>query len=365
MFGDVWFNIVNCIGHSICLEEKAMRIILALLLCCFVNLAFADDQELNVYNWASYMPDDVIDKFEKETGIKVNYTTYDSNETLYAKLKADPNADYDIIVPSTYYVDRMRRQGMLLPIDKSQIPNFKNLNPEFVNREYDPNNEYSIPYLWSSTAIVVNDKYFSPSAITRWSDLWQSQYRNKLLMLDDLRDVFSIALITLGYSPNDANPQHIEQAYEKLRQLIPNIKLFNDDAEQAIYIDEDATIGMGWNGDIYMANQSNPNIHFIYPKDGFVIALDSMAIPAGAKHIANALKFINFVLRPDIAEEISMGVGYASPNLAAVKLMPEDVRNNPIIYAPASDLKRAQFQMDVGDADAVYEKYWELLKIGG
>lgn len=319
---------------------------------------------LNVYNWSDYMPDDVIQQFEKETGIVINYSTYDSNETMYAKLKADPNAGYDIVVPSTYFIDRMRQQNMLLKLDKTQLTNFKNLNPDLLNKSYDPNNNYSIPYLWGTSAIVINDKYFSKNSITSWADFWNKNLKDQLLLLDDTREVFSMALITLGYPANDVNPVHIKQAYEKLKLLLPNVKLFNDEAVQNIYIDEDVTIGMGWTGDIYMANQENPHIQYIYPKEGFVISMDNLAIPKGAQHIQNAYKFINFLLRPDIAAKISTEVGYASPNEAALKLLPKNILHNTIIYPDKATLRRGQFQTDVGSADQIYEKYLELLKMG-
>lgn len=342
-----------------------MKTFILFLVLSFITLsAQAADQILNVYNWSDYLPDDVIQQFEKETGIDVNYTTYDSNETMYAKLKADPDAGYDIVVPSTYFIDRMRQQGMLLKIDKSKLTNFKNLNPTFLNKSYDPHNNYSIPYLWGTSAIVVNDKYFPIGAITSWADLWNPKLKDQLLLLDDTREVFSMALITLGYPANDTNADHIKQAYERLKQLLPNVKLFNDEAVQNIYIDEDVTIGMGWTGDIFLANQENPHIKYIYPKEGFVISMDNLAIPSGVQHLDNAYKFINFLLRPDIAAKISMEIGYATPNQAALKLLPKNILNNSIIYPDPVTMRRGQFQTDVGSADRIYEKYLELLKMG-
>lgn len=328
--------------------------------------AWAEERPIvNVYNWSGYISEDVLKEFEKETGIHVNYTTYDSNETMYAKLKADPDAGYDIVVPSTYFIDRMYKQGMLQKIDKSKIPNFKNLNPALLNKPFDPHNHYSIPYFWSTTGIAINTKYYPYNSITRWNDLWKSDYKDQLLLLDDVREVFSMALISLGYSANDADPGHIKQAYLKLRQLLPNVRLFNDEAAASIYIDEDAVLGMGWDGDIYRANKENPDVQFIYPKEGYVLSLDSMAIPVGARHVDNAYQFINFILRPDIALKISQATGYASPNLAAQKLMPKSLANNKITYPDAATLARGQVQTDVGEkANAIYEKYWELLKIG-
>jgi spermidine/putrescine transport system substrate-binding protein len=342
-----------------------MKRFLLIFLLLSINIAKADSANvLNLYNWSDYLPNDVAAEFEKETGIHINYTTYDSNETMYAKLKADPNAGYDIVVPSTYFIDRMARQGMLQPINKSQLTNIKNLNPDLMNKSYDPHNNYSIPYLWGTTGIVVNTHYIPANSVTSWADFWKNQYKNQLLLLDDTREIFSMALLTLGYSANDANPAHIKQAYEKLKQLMPNVRLFNDEAVQSIYIDEDAIIGMGWSGDVYWANQQNANVQYIYPKEGFVIWMDNIAIPKGAQHLKNAYKFINFILRPDIAKQISEEVGYATPNLAAIKLMSPDEQHNPIIYPSKAILQKGQFQTDVGASAAVYEKYMELLKVG-
>ncbi|MDQ8038905.1 MAG: spermidine/putrescine ABC transporter substrate-binding protein [Rickettsiella sp.] len=338
-----------------------MRFILYFL-CLFSLPVFAQENVVNVYNWSNYISNDVLKEFTKETGIKVNYTTYDSNETMYAKLKANPNSGYDIVVPSTYYVDRMIKQGMLQALDKTRLTNFKNLNPGLLNKPFDPDNHYSIPYFWSTTGIAVNTNYHVLSKLQNWSDLWSPEYRNQLLMLDDVREVFSIALLVLHYSPNDSNPEHIKQAYIKLKQLMPNIRLFNADGIKSLYIDEDLTLGMGWNGDIYQVTKENPAVQFVYPKEGFITAIDSMAIPTGATHLDNAYRFINFVLRPDIAEKISLETGYASPNQAAVKLMPKSILDNPTIYPSKEIFKRSIVQTDVGTAEAIYLKYWDLLK---
>jgi spermidine/putrescine transport system substrate-binding protein len=340
-----------------------MRQIVYIALLLFSSCVWADKNELNVYNWSNYMPDDVIAQFEKETGIHVNYSTYDGNDTLYAKLKADPNAGYDIIVPSSYFVDRMRQQDMLQKLDKSQLPNFKNLNKSLLGKSFDPTNDYSIPYFWGSTGLVVNKNYFDPKKLTRWQDLWDPQYKNQLLLLDDPHDLFSIALIVLGYPASDDNPDHIYQAYLKLKQLLPNVKLFNSDAMKVDYIDEDATIGLGYSGDTYQAMQENPNLVYIYPQEGFVVWIDCMAIPKNAAHLQNAYTFLNFIMRPDIAAKLSSELGYASPNATALKLMPSNMRSNPAIYPDAQTLKRAQFEADPSNVDQLYEKYMEQLKI--
>lgn len=326
---------------------------------------YAQNKIVNVYNWSNYISDEVLAQFTRETGIKVNYSTYDSNETLYSKLKANPMSGYDVIVPSTYYINRMRQEGMLQRLDKNKLPEIKNLNPNLLNKPYDPNNQYSIPYFWSATGIAVNTHYIDPKTVQSWEDLWKPQYQNKLLLLDDVREVFSIALIVLGYSPNDTNPKHIHEAYLKLKKLMPNVKLFNNDAVKSLYVDEDVLIGMVWNGDLYKAQQENPEIAFIYPKPHYIISIDSMAIPIYAPHPDNAHRFINFILRADVAKKLSLSTGYSSANQAAMHLMSKELTKNSTIYPDSATLKRSQIQEDVGNQNLLYEHYWELLKILG
>ncbi|HEV2613345.1 MAG TPA: spermidine/putrescine ABC transporter substrate-binding protein [Gammaproteobacteria bacterium] len=340
---------------------KKVFLLLGLLLVSVA--ASAKTKELNVYNWSNYMPKDVIVQFEKETGIHVNYSTYDGNDTLYAKLKADPHAGYDIIVPTSYFVDRMRNEHMLLPLDKSKLSNFKNLDKALLNKSFDPGNQYSIPYFWGSTGIVVNKNYFDPNTITSWNDLWNPRFKDQLLILDDPHDVFSMALMALGYSANDADPDHLHQAYLKLKALLPNVKLFNSDAAKVNYIDEDATIGMGYSGDTYQAMSENSNLVYVYPKEGFVVWVDCMAIPKYAPHADSAYKFMNFLMRPDIAAKLSEELDYASPNAAAKALLPKAMRENPAIYPDDKILARAQFEVDPGNLDMLYEKYMEELKV--
>ncbi|MCK4869812.1 MAG: spermidine/putrescine ABC transporter substrate-binding protein [Gammaproteobacteria bacterium] len=320
---------------------------------------------VNIYTWANYIPQSIITKFEQQTGITVNLSEYDSNETLYAKLKTSPDAGYDVIIPSSYYVERMRKQGMLHKLNTKRLRNYKHLNPLLLNKTFDPGNKYSVPYFWGSTGIVINKKYFNPKTINKWSDLWQAKYKNQLLILDDMREAFAIAFIKLGYSINDTNPTHIKQAYLLLKKLMPNIKLFNSDAENNIYIDEDATIGMGWSGDIYSARPENKDLTFIYPKDGFSVWIDCMAITKYAPHLANAYKFINFIMQPKIAAQLSLITGYAPPNIAALKLLPKKMCTDPLVNPSKKTLLRGYFQEDIGKATGLYTKYWELLKIGG
>ncbi|MBA2654658.1 MAG: spermidine/putrescine ABC transporter substrate-binding protein [Gammaproteobacteria bacterium] len=340
-----------------------MRILFYCMLLLVSSVASAK-QILNVYNWADYMPANVIKQFESETDIQVNYTEYDSNETLYAKLKSNSRLGYDVIFPSSYYVHRMRREGMLLALDKNKLPNFKYLNKSLLNQNFDPNNTYSIPYLWGTTAIVVNSKYLSPQTVTSWKDFWNPKFKNQLLLFDDMREVFALALFRLGYSINDTNPQHIEQAYQQLKKLWENVKLFSSEAEQNIYIDEDVYIGMGLNGEIFNAMSENPSLVYIYPTDGFEIWMDNIAIPINAPHLKEALLFIDFLMRPEIAKQISTATGFSTPNQAAIALLPEKMRKSYIVNPDNKILQRGQFLLDLGEVNAIYEQYWNMLKIG-
>lgn len=325
--------------------------------------AAADRQVLNVYTWSDFLPDSVIKQFERETGIQISHSTYMSNEVLYAKLKTNMGEGYDVIMPSAYFVNRMVSQNLLQKINTKSLKNFKYLNPEFLGREHDPKNEYSLPFLWSSTGLVVNVKYHDKKDITAWADLWNKKYKNDLLLVDDVREIFSMALLVLGDSVNDTDPQHIKAAFEKLKTLMPNIKLFNTDTMRSIYIDEDVTIGMSWSGDMSLAQAENPNLAFIYPKEGFVVSLDCLAIPKKSKNVANAHKFIDFLSRPEIAKQIAIDTGFATTNLKAVDLLPEAMRKSPILYPDKETMQRGYLQLDVGDVASLYEHYFERLKL--
>lgn len=340
-----------------------MRSILIFLLLFATSISAKPT--LNVFTWSNFVPPFVIQQFEKETGIIVNVSTYDNNEVLYAKLKASTDSGYDVVFPSSYYVEKMIREHMLLKLDKNALPNMKHLDRRFIKLPYDENNDYNLPYLWSSTGIVVNKKYIDPRQVQYWSDLWKPEFKNKLLVLNERRDVFSAVMLTLKYPLNDKNKTHIELAYKKLRMLLPNIRLFNSIAITNILIDEDIYIAMSWSGEAAMAQEENPNLVYIYPKDGFPIGLDCVAIPKNSANQKNAHKFINFLLRPEIGKEIVIATHYGTPNKSTLKHLPKKFSNNLTINPSEQTFKRGQIQVDLGDSNAIFEKYWERLKLGG
>ncbi|MEW5736884.1 MAG: extracellular solute-binding protein, partial [Thermodesulfobacteriota bacterium] len=339
---------------------KKVLVFLAAFFWC--ASAFAGQGVLYFYNWSEYIPDSVLAQFTKETGIKVVYTTYDSNEVLYAKIKIMDGKGYDVAVPSTYFVNKMRREGLLAPIDKALLPNFKNLDPKLLDRPFDPKNEYSVPYMWGTTGIGVNAKKVAPETMASWKDLWKPELRGRVLLQNDPREVLGVGLKVRGYSLNDTDPAHIEQAYQELLGLMKNVRLFNSESPKMPFLNGEVDAGMIWNGEAYQAGQENPDIRYIYPKEGVIIWMDSMVIPKNARNVKNAHTFINFLLRPEIAAAISEEVGYATPNKAALVLLPKEIRENTTVYPAEKDLEKGEFQLDVGPAITVYEKFWEKLK---
>lgn len=317
-----------------------------------------------VYNWTEYLPESALEQFKAETGIEVVYTTFDSNETMYARLKLIQKDGYDVVVPSSYYVSKMGREGMLAALDRTKLSNFKNLDAKVLDKAYDPGNRYSIPYMWGSTGIAVNAEVIDPAAVTGWKDLWSSKYKGKVLLHDDLREVFHMALKMKGYSSNTVNPDEIKEAYGLLTSLIPNVLLFNSDSPRLPYLAGEVAIGMIWNGEAFMAQQENSEIKYIYPREGANLWVDSFVIPTSARNVEAAHLFINFMLKPEVAKICVEEYGYTTPNLAAIPLLDESLRRNRVIFPPSDVVSKGEYQTDIGDAIDIYQSYWEKLRAG-
>jgi spermidine/putrescine transport system substrate-binding protein len=339
-----------------------IKFICFLVIICFSNWVIAADKVVNVYSWGGEIPKKLIHQFEKETGIQVNFSTYDNNETLYAKLHASNQAIYDVILPSTYFVERLKKQGFLKKLDHTRLTHFANSDPAFLNAAYDSNNQYSVPLIWGATGIFYN-QHWVKSTPHSWHDLWQKNWRRQLMLLDDPREIFSMALLSLGYSPNDSDPKHIEAAFQQLKALTPNIKLFASESIQALLIDEDAHIGTAWNGDAFKAHKENSDIHFVFPKDGFVIWIDCLSILNNAPHPDEAYAFVDFLLKPESAATIALSEGHAIANQAGRALLPKNIRDNPIVYPSPEVLKRGVIQSDLSEKSLMlYDEYWQKLK---
>lgn len=343
-----------------------MKIISQLLTLFFIVLNLSSfsgaAEKIYVYNWTEYLPESVLDQFTKETGIQVVYTTYDSNETMYAKVKLLKNEGYDVVVPSTYFVSKMGREGMLLELDHSLLPNLKDLDPSLLNKNYDEKNRFSIPYMWGSTGIAVNTDIIPAGSITSWRDLWKPEFNGQLLLQDDLREVFHMALRINGHSSNSQDPQEVEMAYQLLKELMPNVLLFNSDSPRLPLLAGEVAVGMMWNGEAWMAQEENPNIQYVYPAEGANFWVDSFAIPKGARNPKGAHAFINFMMRPEIAKVCVEEYGYATAVKPAVKLLDERISSSHTIFPPAEIVAHGEFQNDVGSALEIYQKYWEKLR---
>ena len=329
-----------------------------------VNDVEPEKQKLVIFNWTEYLPESVLEDFTKETGIDVEYATYESNETMYAKVKLLDGKGYDIVVPSTFYVEKMRKEGLLQPINKSALKNYANLDPSAMNKAYDPKNEYSVPYLWGTTAIAVNGKDVDASKITKWADLWNPEYQGKIMMLDDVRDIFYIGLRMCGFNDNSTNETEIQCAYEKLKGLMSNVKAFNSDSPKTPLIQGNVSIGAVWSGEAYKAFQEMEDLQYIYPEEGAVMWIDSFVIPRGAVNVEAAHKFIDFVLRAESGKACIEELGYPTPNTATLSLLDESLRNNKIIFPSKADIANASIHQDIGDSVLIYQKYWDLLKAG-
>lgn len=321
-----------------------------------------DKGEVIVYNWSEYIPQEVLNDFTRETGIKVVYSTFESNEQMYDKVKLLGAKGYDIVVPSNYFLELMRHEKMLSPLDLSKISNLKNLDPKMLNQPYDPGNRYSIPYMWGATGLAYNSKYIKAEDADSWHDLLRPEYKGKIILSDDLRDTFGIALKALGFSANSTHQVEIEKAYQFLRQLKPSVRIFNVSATKQALIGEEVWLGPIWNGDFLVASEENEDLRFMFPQEGVILWIDSFVILQGAQNKDNAHAFIDYMLRPEVAKLCIEEYLYSSPNLEGLKLLDTELRDNPILAPTDNELKNAELQVGLGSFLAVYEKYWEMLK---
>ena len=328
------------------------------------SVAFASNQKLYVYNWTDYVPSSLVADFTKETGVEVIYSTFESNEEMYAKLKLTDStgSGYDLVFPSSYYVSKMAKENMLQALDHDKLSNFKQIPTNLLNKPFDPNNRYSLPYVYGLTGIGVNADEIDPSKISGWADLWNPEFKGKVLLTADAREVFHIALLLDNKSPNATDEADIKAAYERLVKLLPNVITFNSDSPEVPFVQGEASLGMLWNGSAYLAHKENPSLQFIYPKEGAIFWMDNYAIPKNAKNTEAAYKFIDFLLRPENAKVVVERMGFSMPNEGVKVLLSEDMANNSTLFPPSEQVEKGVMQGDVGEAVDLYEKYWNKLK---
>ncbi len=338
-------------------ESRSMRIFkrvaaAVLALCLLVGggfLIFSTRQDtvtLNVYNWGMNIADgsddtlDIIAAFEeKYPNIRVNYSTYESNEVLYSKL-ASGGITVDVIIPSDYMIARMIRENMLLELDFENIPNYSYVSESFKNTSFDPQNKYSVPYTWGTVGILYNTKYVDEADVTGWELLWNEKYKNKILMFDNSRDAFGIAQYLLGYSINTTDPEELQACAEKLKQQRPLVQQYVMDQVYSTMENEEAWIAPYYAGDCMLMMESNPDLQFYLPQEqGFNFFIDSMCIPSCCQEKEAAETFINFLCDPEISGANMDYICYASPIPEAKNYMEQYIAESSVVYPDDSVLE--------------------------
>src|SRR5690606_1897099 len=337
--------------------RKIAWLVLALLV---LAPAASAQQVLNIYNWSDYIDPSVIADFEKEYGIRVIYNVFSNNEELHARLRAGATG-YDVIFPSDYMVEVLIEEELLQPIPHEAIPNLAHIDERFLDLPFDPGNRYSVPYLWGSTGIGVNTRYVK-EPVTSWAILWDPKYRGRISMLNDPREVFGVALKRLGKSINTKDLADFEAAKELLVQQKPLVLTYDSDNVEHLLASGEVWLAHGYSGDVLMAADEDPAIVYVVPEEGGVLWMDTMAIPKGARNVEGALKFINFMLRPDISARNSEAVRYPSPNKAARDYTSPEILNNPMIYPPQEVMDNMEWLEDLGELAPAVDRLWTEVK---
>jgi spermidine/putrescine transport system substrate-binding protein len=343
--------------------EKLVRFFLAIILVSAILLfavsklntaqGYSSGNTLTIYNWGDYIDSELVHRFEKETGVKVIYETFDSNEAMMTKIEQG-GTNYDIAVPSEYMIDKMRQEKLLIPLDHSKLPNLKHIDQRFMNLTFDPGNRYSIPYFWGTVGIVYNSKMLDGKKITSWNQLWDKDLKNEILLIDGAREVMGMGLNSLGYSLNDINNKHLQEAKEKLDTLTPNVKAIVGDEIRMLLENKEASIGLVWSGVASEIMSENEDLDYVVPKEGSNLWFDNMVIPKTAKNVKAAHQFINFMLDPKVAAQNTKYVSYSTPNKDALKYMPKEMVKDERFYPSPQLTKRLEVYENLGKRNLAY-----------
>ena len=327
---------------------------------------------INVFNWGEYVSDtyedgliDVNAEFEKLTGINVNYVTYESNEDLYPKIK-NGGASYDIIIPSDYMIARMISEDMLLPIDVESIPNYKYISDEYKNMYFDPENEYSIPYNVGMVGLIYNTKMVEEKPDS-WSVMWDERYKGKILMIDNPRDAFAIPEKLLGYSLNTTDEKELSDVAQLLIEQKPLLQGYVMDEVFNKMESGEAAMVPYYVGDYILMKDVNPDLDFVYPKEGVNIFVDSICIPQCSQNYDAAIKYINFLLDPEVALSNAFYIGYATPNTGVLE-NPEyaEMRNNEYLYPDAEDMPDVEYFQNLPQESLLrISELWNEIRLHG
>ncbi len=324
--------------------------------------AASGEKTLNVFVWTEYVPDSVFDEFEKETGIKVNVSTYSSNEDMLAKVKSESSGTYDVVLPSDYAIEQMIAQGMLMELDQDKLTNLSNIGDAYLNPSYDPGNVYSVPYQGGVAAIAVNTAKVDKE-ITSYDDLFDPALANSMVALDDYRAVIGMTARSMGYSMNETDPDKLAEIEAKLLTLKNNIKLYDSDSPKSALISGDCTVGYIWSAEIALAMEENPDIKIVFPEEGPYVFMDNWAILEGSTHYDEAMEFINYMLKPESAQLCMEEFPYLNPNTVAVEAMGTDYSGNEAKNPPKEVISSGEYVENLdSDTLAIYDEMWTKLK---
>ncbi len=326
--------------------------LVALMICPLAAMA----ETISVYNWGDYIDPVVLDMFEEETGIEVIYETFETNEDMYAKI-AMGGSSYDIIIPSDYMIERMIQENLLQKINWDNVPNVKNINPRFMAESYDPTGEYAVPYTWGTMGILYNTETVE-EAPTSWQTLMDETYFMDMFMLNSPRDTLAIALVMCGHDLNSTNPDDLADAKALLIEQKPMVLAYVVDEVKDKMIGGEASVALVWSGDATYCMSENDALDYVVPEEGSNIFFDSICIPANARNVAGAEKFIDFLCRADIAKINYEYVGYAIPNDAAIELIGEEYNASPVNNPPQEVLDKCQVFKYLGDDTQLYDQIW-------
>lgn len=319
------------------------------------------ESSINVLNWSSYIPDSVLRDFEDEYHIKVNYSTYSSNEELLAKVSNVTEGTYDLIFPSDYMVEIMRGKNLLESIDKRNLSNYSLIDEDYLGLDYDPTNLYSIPFLATSVVIAVNLDVISDE-IGGYQDLLRPEYKNSIVLIDDTRIIIGSALMALGYDMNSTNVQELEEAREWLMKIKPNIKAFDSDSPKSFLMTKESSIGVMWSAEAILAKEKNPHIEIIIPKEGHAVSVDNFAIMKRSTKLKEVYLFIDYILRSDVMEKIVLEYPYASVNKITNQKMYRDSNIGSEYYRIGKAILNGKRVKNIGESILEYDKIWASIK---
>lgn len=342
--------------------KKWVSLFLCLLL--FGGMVCAQAQDIvNVYNWEDYIDQFVLERFEEETGIKVNYLNFTSNEDMLVQVRANPEA-FDVVFPADYAVERLIAEDRLEPLNFDNIPSAKANTVDWLqNPSYDKEGKYSVPYMWATLGLLYNKDKVTAEP-NSWSVLWDMQYKDNIFMYDSIRPVMGIGLKAAGYSMNSTNPLELEAAKAKLieQKQLGVVRAYQLDETKDKMIANEVAIAVIWSGDAQYAISHNDRLAYAVPSEGSAIGVDSMVIPKGARNKENAEKFIEFMCRPDIARINSEAIGYPSANAKAIALMGSGYSDNPVMNPSKETIQNLEFFVDIQNFIDLYNAIWLEVK---